>query len=294
MGIIKGLASALKDKAKEELLDYLKKIVEEDDVTKGGSEEPASIDTAESDRSVESEIAVEAPEVEQEEWIPPIVQEPILKISIGRESDDVVLNRRFASDLQSLNLEEFSVYMKLLFVVFRQKKNYGYMGNALRKKLELKGMSSGKFGSIALRLEKRGLVHLEKVSDTQTTYVLYIPFDESCMKHVEEPRQVEPKKAKAETHMEKPGSAGRGMDEDALIKSYRTFVALEIDKAKMRVGRSNFDKIYMEGVKYIDKKYGFKVLSDSEKFKDYLNQYYISAFDIPTFEEWKTKQLKEQ
>ena len=55
----------------------------------------------------------------------------------------------------------------------------------------------------------------------------------------------------------------------------------------MRVGRSNFDKIYMEAVKYIDKNFGFKVLSDSDKFKEYLTSYYISAFDIKTFEEWK-------
>ena len=84
-----------------------------------------------------------------------------------------------------------------------------------------------------------------------------------------------------------PGKAVSGMENDELYKSYRTFVSLEIDKAKMRVGRSNFDKIYMEAVKYIDKKYGFKVLSDSEKFKEYLTNYYISAFDIPTFDAWK-------
>ena len=70
-------------------------------------------------------------------------------------------------------------------------------------------------------------------------------------------------------------------------KQYNTFVYLEIDKAKMRVGRSSFDKIYMEAVKYIDSTYGFKVLSDTEKFKEHLTNYYMSAFDIPGFEEWQ-------
>ena len=84
-----------------------------------------------------------------------------------------------------------------------------------------------------------------------------------------------------------PGKHVEGMEDDEMYKSYKTFVSLEIDKAKMRVGRANFDKIYMEAVKYIDKKYGFKVLSDSDKFKEYLTNYYISAFDIPTFENWK-------
>ena len=84
-----------------------------------------------------------------------------------------------------------------------------------------------------------------------------------------------------------PGKPVEGMENDEMYKSYKTFVSLEIDKAKMRVGRANFDKIYMEAVKYIDKKYGFKVLSDSDKFKEYLTNYYISAFDIPTVENWK-------
>jgi hypothetical protein len=94
------------------------------------------------------------------------------------------------------------------------------------------------------------------------------------------------KSSKTQNNYTLPGKADSSMNDDSLKKAYSTFVSLEIDKAKMRVGRSNFDKIYMEAVKYIDKKYGFKVLSDSEKFKEYLNQYYISAFDIKTFDEW--------
>ena len=95
----------------------------------------------------------------------------------------------------------------------------------------------------------------------------------------------EPKQQKKQQSI--PGRPTGAMSNDELRKQYITFVSLEIDKAKMRVGRSSFDKIYMEAVKYIDSKYGFKVLSDPDKFKEYLTNYYMSAFDIPEFEEWK-------
>jgi hypothetical protein len=249
-------------------------------------------------------------------------------------------------------------------------------------------MDAVEFGRLLDRLEKRGMVLLDRISEHQSTYILYLPFNEKTMKLVEEkkpepepapapkqePRPVaksdpkppaakveskpapkgkekekekvkekEPEKGKNKGKVKEPEKAkepekgkgkakepekGRGrpddrqrgkgkpaprpepekkqpaheelpdepmipgkmaidMDDEALMKAYRTFVSMEIDKAKMRVGRSNFDKIYMEAVKYIDKKYGFKVLSDQERFREYLTQYYISAFDIPNYDNWK-------
>lgn len=321
MGLIKGIANVIKEKAKEELLEYIKKVMEEE--KKGELEEkkeplpqPEPVKAPEQPKVLEEspKIAPEPPkaqpetlpeekkEEKKEEFISRIIEEEPLKINIDRKSDEIVINRKFASELQALSMEEFSLYMKLYLFVFSQKKNFGYLGNALRKKLELDDMSQDRFDSLIAKIEKRGLIKTDTVSLNQSTFILYLPFDEDTMKKAEEPKKkeekIEAEPVKEETSSKKQAVKTKKPEkkdeteaedevDDSLQKQYKTFVAMEIDKAKMKVGRSNFDKIYMEAVKYIDKKYGFSVLSDSEKFKDYLTQYYISAFDILTFDEWK-------
>ncbi len=307
MGLIKGIANVIKEKAKEELLEYIKKVMDDEKEALVQEKKEEKILLPEPPKQVEAVKEIlpeptkeEKKEEKKEEFISKMIDEELVKISIERKSDEIVINRRFASDIQNLSLEEFALYMKFYFYSFTQKKNFGYLGNTLRKKLELDEMSQEKFDSLVLKLEKRGLLKTEAVSLNQTTFILYFPFDDETMKRVEELKKKEnekeeepskeelPKKqsaAKAKKNEKK--EAELDIEDDAFAKQYKTFVAMEIDKAKMRVGRSSFDKIYMEAVKYIDKKYGFSVLSDSEKFKDYLTQYYISAFDILTFNEWK-------
>lgn len=300
----------------------------------------------------------------KEEWIAPLNEEPIEKIQVTTITQDITIPHDFARTLQPLPLNEYTLYLKMYLYAFSVHKNYGYIGAGLRKSVGLDEMSPEDFTRLLDRLCKRGLALIEKISEYQSTYTLYLPFDPEIMKKIDEKKKDEaeeepekevrakerpaakphpqkqapqpaggkgqPAKKKEDPQPQKGRSDGRGakkgkepekkqppkgrgrpavkeqpapadepeepmipgrtaihMDEDGLMKAYRTFVSMEIDKAKMRVGRSNFDKIYMEAVKYIDKKHGFKVLSDQERFREYLTQYYISAFDIPDFEAWK-------
>ncbi len=308
----------------------------------------------------------------KEEIILPLNEEPIEKVQMVVRGDDIILPYDLARLIQPLPVNEYSLYVKLYLYSYGIRKNYGYVGAGLKKSIGIDELDAAEFGRLLERLDKRGLVSLEKISEHQSTYILYLPFDEKTMKRVEEKKREEeeppaipaPKteprpaaakneprpaprgkekekektkepekgrdkgkgrepekgkgKAKEPEHPAPKGRGGRGrsvsapepekkqpvyeelpdepmipgrsnieLDDDGLMKAYRTFVSMEIDKAKMRVGRSNFDKIYMEAVKYIDKKYGFKVLSDQERFREYLTQYYISAFDIPNYDNWK-------
>ncbi len=317
----------------------------------------------------------------KEEWIAPLNDKPIEKVQIALGTDEAAVPVDLGRMIQQLPPLEYALYLKLYLYSFSIRKNYGYVGAGLKKNVGLADLDSAEFERLLQRLEKRGLLALEKISEFQSTYVLYLPFDADRMGRVEEKKEEEngepssasaehpasspaaasefsreekpatsskaevratgksggstgkqaakkgktreevakksardakeggeakgkrkaslelkkpdrredsePATAPSEPEMTAPGAADLTMDDEQLAKSYRTFVSMEIDKAKMRVGRSNFDKIYMEAVKYIDKKYGFKVLSDQERFREYLTQYYISAFDIPSFEEWK-------
>jgi hypothetical protein len=314
MGLINSIASAIKDKARDEVLDYIKQIMEDEKKKEEGKEKEKEPVTAEKKEKVEPQpkqeekLQKEATPVEEvsepreEKWIPPVIDEEIEKITLKKSTSEITIPKDFTRDLQDLDLLEFGLYMKLYVHSISQKKNYGYLGTTLKKKIGLEEISSAEFTLAMERLEKRGVLYIEDISENQKTFVLYMPFDEESMKKVSTQKKkssTAPKKSAGNQKTKKsggkgkksgqglPGQAVEGMDDDALVKSYMTYVSLEIDKAKMRVGRSNFDKIYMEAVKYIDKKYGFQVLSDSEKFKEYLTQYYISAFDISNFDEWK-------
>ena len=298
MGLLKNLTNGLKKKAKEELDAYLKQLLEEkkkesqDEEIK--KEETKIVESTEKtikakdlhETITDSESQTDLKEKnKKEEWIPQIVSEEIQRYTL-KKADEIFLNKEVVEIIQDLNLEESALYLKLYLLFFEKKKNYAYLGKATRKAIGLLDMNVKDFEYLISRLEKRGLLEIEEISQTQKMFVLYLPFDENIMTKVTKAKSSK-KSSKTQNNDTLPGKADSSMNDDSLKKAYATFVSLEIDKAKMRVGRSNFDKIYMEAVKYIDKKYGFKVLSDSEKFKEYLNQYYISAFDIKTFDEWK-------
>lgn len=321
MGLLKGIATAVLEKTKDEVKEYLQKLMEEEKKRKEAQKEeekaeaPVEEEVEEAVEEVE-EDAEEEEEAEEDllEDILPIVDEEIERLTYKSKPDRIMISYELADLAQQLPLEEFSLYIKMVMFSQDQKKNYGYLGNSLKKKLGLEDMDAEDFNMLAAKLEAYGLLQVETVSDNQRTYIVYLPFDDELMKRtvaatkkkVHESRQnkkpdnrskksgnrnkkTHPPKKKETRRQEDeiPGKVGLDMKDEDLYKSYRTFVNLEIDKAKMRVGRSNFDKIYMEAVKYIDKKYGFKVLSDSDKFKEYLTNYYISAFDIKTFDQWK-------
>lgn len=306
MGLIKAVADAVMEKAKHEVKDYLIKFMEEEKEKEKKTEEikKEEIPAAVLKESVKAEELKE--EDDEDEEILPLIESEFTKFTYKVKPKDFTIPGELADIIKMLPVEEFACFVKLMIFVFEQKKNFGYIGNTLRRKIGLESFENEKFDKTVENLEKYGVLKVEQVSDNQKTFILYVPFDEETMvkaeyQKPEKPQQkkVEKKPVKKGDEEEKPvekqndqqddipGKAVFGMENDDLYKSYRTFVSLEIDKAKMRVGRSNFDKIYMEAVKYIDKKYGFKVLSDSEKFKEYLTNYYISAFDIPTFESWK-------
>ncbi len=335
MGLVGKLAIVLIDKAKEELEEYVKKVVE------------SSRDNAEeaSQQPVDPEVVSLQPEAEPDESsehsfepedvisrIIPLVND--LPIKYHFTTTEVPLSKDFNDLTLSLPFDEFAIYTKLFIYSVAQRKNYGYLGNSLRRKTGLDSMDNRLFELALLKLSARGLIAIEDLSSNQRTFVLYVPFDEDYMKKQEKrsnkqdkrrdkqssrsgdqrqqrrsnQRQNSPQQSDNRSSRSRkgrsgkaiagsdsvreesvPGRADHSMDDEELKKQYNTFVSLEIDKAKMRVGRSNFDKIYMEAVKYIDKKYGFKVLSDTEKFKEYLTGYYMSAFDIPSFDEWKNR-----
>lgn len=306
MGLIKAVADAVMEKAKHEVKDYLIKFMEEEKEKEKKTEEikKEEIPAAVLKESVKAEELKE--EEDEDEEILPLIESEFTKFTYKVKPKDFTIPGELADIIKMLPVEEFACFVKLMIFVFEQKKNFGYIGNTLRRKIGLESFENEKFDKTVENLEKYGVLKVEQVSDNQKTFILYVPFDEETMVKAEyqkpektQQKKVEKKPVKKGDEEEKPvekqndqqddipGKAVFGMENDDLYKSYRTFVSLEIDKAKMRVGRSNFDKIYMEAVKYIDKKYGFKVLSDSEKFKEYLTNYYISAFDIPTFETWK-------
>lgn len=327
MGLIKNIGNAVKN----EVRDYIFKMVENEKEketakqsvtenvqknTEVKAEQPApeikeapvlKEEKVEPEKTEEVEKVVEKPHKKE---ILPIARDlEILKFSYKKNQNVITIPRELSDLIKMLPLEEYACFIKLYCYSLEQKKNYGYWGGTLKRKIGLDSLTSAEFDEIGNNLVAYGLMIFEKLSEIQKTFVLYIPFDEENMvkldaakqpakqektpkKTPEKPAQKakeEPKKEEPETQRSEdiPGKPVEGMENDEMYKSYKTFVSLEIDKAKMRVGRANFDKIYMEAVKYIDKKYGFKVLSDSDKFKEYLTNYYISAFDIPTFENWK-------
>ena len=325
MGLIKNIGNAVKN----EVRDYLLKIVEaEDEAPKQQHETENVRKPAEPKVEQPAPKVEEAPVVKEEKFQPKVeevekvVEKPrkkeiypiannleFVRVSYKKNQDGVTIPKELAELIKMLPLEEYACFMKLYCFVADQKKNHGYWGGTLKRKIGLDYMSTAEFDELGGNLAEYGLLLLEQLTENQKTFVLYVPFDEDTMVKLSTakpapekpaPKKAEkpaPKAAKAkpepkaepETQHEEdiPGKPVEGMENDEMYKSYKTFVSLEIDKAKMRVGRANFDKIYMEAVKYIDKKYGFKVLSDSDKFKEYLTNYYISAFDIPTFENWK-------
>ena len=323
MGLIKNIGNAVKS----EVRDYLLKIVEaEKEAPKnpeaGNVQKPA--ETKAGQPKVEERPAVKEEKVQPErvEEVEEVREKPrkkeiypisndleFVRVSYKKGQDSVIIPKELAELIKMLPLDEYACFVKLYCFALEQKKNYGYWGGTLKRRIGLDQLTTSEFEELGSNLAAYGLLLLEQLTENQKTFVLYVPFDEDTMvklstakkpeKKPEKPvKKTAPKpapKAKAEPEPEEetqraediPGKPVEGMENDEMYKSYKTFVSLEIDKAKMRVGRANFDKIYMEAVKYIDKKYGFKVLSDSDKFKEYLTNYYISAFDIPTFENWK-------
>ena len=333
MGLIKNIREAVK----KEVKDYVLQLVESDRENEKKAVQPE----AETQKNVEIKTEQPEPKVEEtpvEKEVTPVVKEEkiqpaaeveeveeipekpaekeilpvaedleIVRFSYKKNQDVITIPKELADLIKMLPLEEYACFMKLYCFSLDQKKNYGYWGGTLKRRIGLDRLTTAEFEELGSNLMDYGLLLLEKLTENQKTFVLYIPFDEETMvklstakkpvKQPEKPVKKPQPKAKAEPKKEPeeetqraediPGKPVEGMENDEMYKSYKTFVSLEIDKAKMRVGRANFDKIYMEAVKYIDKKYGFKVLSDSDKFKEYLTNYYISAFDIPTFENWK-------
>ena len=325
MGLIKNIGNAVKN----EVRDYLLKIVEaEKEAPKLPESEnvhkPAETEVRQQKAKVEEMPVVKEEKVQPEHTeVEEVAEKPrkkeiypiandleFVRCSYKKNQDLITIPKELAELIKMLPLEEYACFVKLYCFALEQKKNYGYWGGTLKRRIGLDYMTSAEFEELGNNLMAYGLLLIEKLTENQKTFVLYVPFDEETMvklstakqpakqpekpkKKAEKPVQNITKEVKKEAeptpqHEEDiPGKHVEGMEDDEMYKSYKTFVSLEIDKAKMRVGRANFDKIYMEAVKYIDKKYGFKVLSDSDKFKEYLTNYYISAFDIPTFENWK-------
>jgi len=329
-----GLIKNIRDAVKKEVRDYIFQMVEVEKDIEKKPEQPVS----ENVTNIEVKAAGPAPEVEEkpvvkEEKVQPEKKEEVeevrekprkkeiypiannlefVRVSYKKNQDLITIPKELAELIKMLPLEEYACFVKLYCFALEQRKNYGYWGGTLKRRIGLDQLTTSEFEELGNNLAAYGLLLLEQLTENQKTFVLYVPFDEDTMvklstakKPEKEPEKPAAKKAEKpapkaakpkpepkeepETQHEEdiPGKMVEGMENDEMYKSYKTFVSLEIDKAKMRVGRANFDKIYMEAVKYIDKKYGFKVLSDSDKFKEYLTNYYISAFDIPTFENWK-------
>ncbi len=330
MGLIKNIRDAVKKEVKDYIFQMVE--VEKDSEKKSGQQVPENV------KNIEVKVEQQAPKVEEKPVVKEEMPEPekkeevaevrekprkkeiypiannleFVRFTYKKNQEFITVPKELSELIKMLPLEEYACFMKLYCFAADQKKNYGYWGGTLKRKIGLDALSTAEFEELGNNLAAYGLLLLEQLTENQKTFVLYVPFDEDTMNKLSTakpaPRQPEkpaPKKAvnpapkaakakpepkeEAETQHEEdiPGKPVEGMENDEMYKSYKTFVSLEIDKAKMRVGRANFDKIYMEAVKYIDKKYGFKVLSDSDKFKEYLTNYYISAFDIPTFENWK-------
>ena len=327
MGLIKNITKAVKN----EVRDYVLKMVEaENEAAKQPEAEnmqkPAEAKSVQPVQKVEEAPVVKEEKVQPEhiEEVEKVAEKPrkkeiypiandleFVRVSYKKNQDGVTIPKDLSELIKMLPLEEYACFVKLYCFALEQRKNYGYWGGTLKRRIGLDNLTTAEFDELGSNLMAYGLLLLEQLTENQKTFVLYVPFDEETMVKLSTAKKPEKKpekpakkqapkpapKAKAEPKEEPeeetqraediPGKHVEGMEDDEMYKSYKTFVSLEIDKAKMRVGRANFDKIYMEAVKYIDKKYGFKVLSDSDKFKEYLTNYYISAFDIPTFENWK-------
>jgi hypothetical protein len=330
-----GLIKNIKDAVKKEVKDYIFQMVE---VEKENEKKPEQPSTESVQKNIEVKAEQPVPKAEEkpvvkEEKVQPgkveevekVVEKPrkkeiypisndleFVRVSYKKNQDVITIPKELSELIKMLPLEEYACFVKLYCFALEQRKNYGYWGGTLKRRIGLDNLTTAEFEELGNNLAAYGLLLLEQLTENQKTFVLYVPFDEDTMVKLSTAKKLEkepgkpaakkaekpaPKAAKTKPEPKEepetqraediPGKMVEGMENDEMYKSYKTFVSLEIDKAKMRVGRANFDKIYMEAVKYIDKKYGFKVLSDSDKFKEYLTNYYISAFDIPTFENWK-------
>ncbi len=309
------------EQAQEEtVFTEVKESPDEEEISSENNETKKNFQDKKPEEKNENSCETESEE-EKLDNIPKLITDKIFRIKVFKTTGSIPLDRKFFSKLAELPADEYTLYTKLYMLVHEKKKNFGYIGRNLRRLIGMEDMESENFDFLCRKLEKRGLMDIYSVSANQKGYTLFVPFDKNLMKKTGKTskknrsgrknsggKKTSEKQNSGKNSKNRKNSSAESNDVrhignetgnlkkaekagDSFYKSYKTFVSMEIDKAKMRVGRSNFDKIYMEAVKFIDKKYGFSVLSDSEKFKRHLMEYYISAFDIMDFEQWKKQKI---
>ncbi|HDT11361.1 MAG TPA: hypothetical protein ENN58_01340, partial [bacterium] len=161
MGLIKGITDAVLQKAKNEMKEYILKVMEEESTEKEDQTDISISEIEEDDSQGEDfdvEEAFEEEEDDENEDILSLIEEDIVRLTFKTRPGDVSLPKKIVEILQFLSFYEFAVYLKLFIFCCDQKKNYGYLGNTLRKKTGLIEMESEEFNKIIDRLSKYGLI----------------------------------------------------------------------------------------------------------------------------------------
>ncbi|HRQ70473.1 MAG TPA: hypothetical protein PLW78_09265, partial [bacterium] len=187
MGLIKAVADAVMEKAKHEVKDYLIKFMEEEKEKEKKTEEikKEEIPAAVLKESVKAEELKEEDDEDEDEdedeEILPLIESEFTKFTYKVKPKDFTIPGELADIIKMLPVEEFACFVKLMIFVFEQKKNFGYIGNTLRRKIGLESFENEKFDKTVENLEKYGVLKVEQVSDNQKTFILYVPFDEETM-----------------------------------------------------------------------------------------------------------------
>lgn len=168
MGLIKNIGNAVKS----EVRDYLLKIVEaEKEAPKKPEAEniqkPAET-KAEQQPKVEEKPVVKEVKAQPErvEEVVEVAEKPrrkeiypisndleFVRVSYKKNQDGVMIPKDLAELIKMLPLEEYACFVKLYCFALEQRKNYGYWGGTLKRKIGLDQLTTAEFEELGNNLE---------------------------------------------------------------------------------------------------------------------------------------------
>ena len=199
-----GLIKNIKDAVKKEVKDYIFQMVE---VEKENEKKPEQPSTESVQKNIEVKAEQPVPKAEEkpvvkEEKVQPgkveevekVVEKPrkkeiypisndleFVRVSYKKNQDVVTIPKELSELIKMLPLEEYACFVKLYCFALEQRKNYGYWGGTLKRRIGLDNLTTAEFEELGNNLAAYGLLLLEQLTENQKTFVLYVPFDEDTM-----------------------------------------------------------------------------------------------------------------
>ena len=196
-----GLIKNIKDAVKKEVKDYIFQMVE---VEKENEKKPEQPSTESVQKNIEVKAEQPVPKAEEkpvvkEEKVQPgkveevekVVEKPrkkeiypisndleFVRVSYKKNQDVVTIPKELSELIKMLPLEEYACFVKLYCFALEQRKNYGYWGGTLKRRIGLDNLTTAEFEELGNNLAAYGLLLLEQLTENQKTFVLYVPFDE--------------------------------------------------------------------------------------------------------------------